>query len=267
MQKPQSIGQVLQLSLGLHVPSPHAAQRPQSSGHVPHVSLPLHVMSPQVSQRPQSVEHEKQSSPGLHVPSPHEGQSPQSSGQLEHVSPAAHIMSPHVSQVPQSSGHDAHDSPSRHAPSPHPGHEPQSTGQVSHDSVVSHVPLPHMRGTSGSGPSVGGASGRAPASRSSVASEVRPHALSATIERRAKGRAKRRRRDIVLPRDGRLGAPERYQRPRQIACPRVLGHISSEPCDRCSSCPASFRRCSTSVESAPIASLVIFRGTGGSRSS
>ena len=110
-QEPQSIGHDAHVSEGSHCLSPQeVGQRPQSVGQILQLSpwagsqtlLPQHL--------PQSSGQDLQSSLALarHCPSPHvAGHLPQSCGQLEHDSLASHVASPQEGFVhcPQSRGH------------------------------------------------------------------------------------------------------------------------------------------------------------------
>jgi hypothetical protein len=121
-------------------------QRPQSVGQLEQVSPALHVASPHRTQRPQSVGQLKQSSPALHSPSPHVMQRPQSPGQLRHDSESWQVPSPQVMHVPQSEGQLVHDSSEPQVPSPQPPHVPQSSGHVEQLSESEQIPLPHTSG-------------------------------------------------------------------------------------------------------------------------
>jgi len=123
-QDPQSIAQLLQLSLPLHDPSPQYGQDPQSDEQFEQLSEPLHEPSPQLevvvlllllllsatgaavaagfTVAGQSLEQELELSPPLHDPSPHQVLAPQSDGQEAELSPApvSHDPSPHELGVP-----------------------------------------------------------------------------------------------------------------------------------------------------------------------
>jgi hypothetical protein len=75
-QGPQSLGQLQQLSLLAHFPSPHAGQLPQSLGQLVQFS-PAQLSQtpfPQPGQAPQSCGQVVQDSGELHFPSPQNGQ-------------------------------------------------------------------------------------------------------------------------------------------------------------------------------------------------
>ncbi|HEV8578210.1 MAG TPA: hypothetical protein VGX68_03930 [Thermoanaerobaculia bacterium] len=116
---------------------PHRAPRlvqeaPQSLPQVAQVSLPLHIPSPQTgpgggggAHEPQSAEHVPQVSPDSQSPLPQDAgppsHNPQSAGQDEHDSSASHLWLPQNEHPPQSLGQEEQDSLPMQTPSPQAG--------------------------------------------------------------------------------------------------------------------------------------------------
>jgi hypothetical protein len=217
----QSSAQLLQLSPGSHVPSPHDGPHP-----------------------PQSVAQVEQVSVASQAPLPHDaGHAPQSTAQFEQVSIASHVPLPHDSgHAPQSAAQVSQDSPASQVPFPHDGgHAPQSTAQDEHVSPASQAPSPH------DGPPFGSGSPPPPPEQAATKSVTR----SAATRARNGGRCAR----PMLP-PSRAGTPRVFHSPifnAQINPIRRDMSTFREPGPRWDSDPRFARRAGAPPQTAPVA--------------